>query len=72
MAEWWTKRSLLPSSGVIKPKPLSLLNHFTVPFVRIVASPSEYECWSKRAVTERPRWASMHLSLQREVLRRSD
>src|SRR5881392_1514258 len=31
MAVWWTKRSLPPSSGVMKPKPLSLLNHLTVP-----------------------------------------
>src|SRR5206468_10254711 len=36
MAEWWTKRSFPPSSGVMKPKPLSLLNHFTVPLARIV------------------------------------
>src|SRR5215216_3420139 len=31
MPEWWTNRSRLPSSGVMKPKPLSSLNHFTVP-----------------------------------------
>src|SRR4051794_20196720 len=31
IAEWCTKRSLPPSSGVMKPKPLSLLNHLTVP-----------------------------------------
>src|SRR4051812_31487694 len=31
MALWWTKRSLPLSSGVMKPKPLSSLNHFTVP-----------------------------------------
>lgn len=29
----WTKTSLLPSSGVIKPKPLSALNHFTKPVI---------------------------------------
>src|ERR671936_1982524 len=28
---WWTKRSLPPSSGVMKPKPFESLNHFTVP-----------------------------------------
>src|SRR5215212_6964559 len=39
MAEWWTNRSLPPSSGVMNPKPLSLLNHFTVPFMRIVLHP---------------------------------
>src|ERR1700712_57216 len=31
MLLWWTKRSLLPSSGVMKPKPFSALNHLTVP-----------------------------------------
>src|SRR3954449_6303417 len=31
MPVWWTKRSLPPSSGVTKPKPLSSLNHLTVP-----------------------------------------
>src|SRR5690242_11831328 len=31
MAEKWAKTSLPPSSGVMKPKPLSALNHLTVP-----------------------------------------
>jgi hypothetical protein len=31
MPVWWTKRSLPGSSGVMKPNPLSSLNHFTVP-----------------------------------------
>src|SRR4051812_10226205 len=31
MPEWWTKRSAPWSSGVMNPKPLSSLNHFTVP-----------------------------------------
>src|SRR5579871_144992 len=31
IAEWWTKTSAVPSSGAMKPKPLSALNHFTVP-----------------------------------------
>src|SRR3954451_20427798 len=31
MPVWWTKRSLPGSSGVMKPKPLSSLNHLTVP-----------------------------------------
>src|SRR5690349_8630066 len=31
MPVWWTKRSLPDSSGVMKPKPLSSLNHLTVP-----------------------------------------
>jgi hypothetical protein len=32
MAEKWTNTSS-PDSGEIKPNPLSLLNHFTVPFI---------------------------------------
>src|SRR5208282_2785100 len=36
MAEWWTNRSLDSSSGVMKPKPLSSLNHFTVPVAMVV------------------------------------
>src|SRR6478752_4369000 len=35
MAEWWTKQSFEPFSGVMKPKPLASLNHFTVPVVRM-------------------------------------
>src|SRR5687768_12961591 len=31
MLEWWTKRSLPPSSGAMNPYPLLSLNHFTVP-----------------------------------------
>ena len=31
MAEKWTNASLPPSSGVMKPKPFSSLNHFTTP-----------------------------------------
>src|SRR5687768_11923513 len=31
MPVWWTNRSLPGSSGVMKPKPFSSLNHFTVP-----------------------------------------
>src|SRR5947208_1964389 len=31
MAEKWTKTSALPSDGVMKPNPLSALNHLTVP-----------------------------------------
>src|SRR5215207_1362722 len=38
MAEWWTKRSLPWSSGAMKPKPFSSLNHFTVP-VAIYSAP---------------------------------
>ncbi len=31
MPEKWTNRSFPPSSGVMKPKPFSSLNHLTVP-----------------------------------------
>src|SRR2546427_8638064 len=37
MDEKCTKRSLLPSSGVMKPKPLASLNHFTVPVLMSVS-----------------------------------
>src|SRR5690606_5083663 len=37
MAVWCTKQSFAPPSGVMKPKPFSSLNHFTVPDVRIPA-----------------------------------
>src|SRR3954454_3319396 len=37
MALKWTKTSLLPSSGVIKPKPFASLNHFTVPLAIAIA-----------------------------------
>src|ERR1700754_5338625 len=33
IAEKWAKTSAPPSSGLMKPKPLSALNHFTVPVV---------------------------------------
>src|SRR4051794_28193420 len=38
MAEKWTKTSALPSSGVMKPKPFSPLNHFTVPCAMSLSS----------------------------------
>src|SRR5690606_29098405 len=41
MALWCTKQSFEPSSGVMKPKPLLSLNHFTVPIVRIYRTPEE-------------------------------
>src|SRR5438045_618832 len=39
IAEWWANRSLDWSSGVMNPKPLSSLNHLTVP-VGISTSPA--------------------------------
>ena len=39
ISEWWAKRSLPPSSGVMKPKPFSLLNHFTIPISFFNADP---------------------------------
>jgi hypothetical protein len=35
IAEWCTKQSFVPSSGVMKPKPLVSLNHLTVPVIRM-------------------------------------
>src|SRR5688572_33403568 len=49
MAEWWTKRSLPWSSGVMKPKPFSSLNHFTVP-VAIVMLLHGCSCCETREV----------------------
>src|SRR3954470_14995195 len=43
MPVWWTNRSLPLSSGVMKPKPLSSLNHFTVP-VAISFPPACVNC----------------------------
>src|SRR5436853_7259738 len=37
MDEKCTKRSLLPSSGVMKPKPLASLNHLTLPVLMSVS-----------------------------------
>src|SRR5436305_2274055 len=36
IAEWWTKQSFEPSSGVMNPNPLLSLNHFTFPVIRIL------------------------------------
>src|SRR5947209_1580846 len=36
----WTNRSRPPSSGVMKPKPLSSLNHLTVPVAMYSPSPA--------------------------------
>src|SRR4051794_31097447 len=38
MPVWWTNRSRPSSSGVMKPKPLSSLNHFTVPVAILICS----------------------------------
>lgn len=35
IAEKWTNTSAVPSSGAMKPKPLSALNHFTVPVASV-------------------------------------
>src|SRR5687768_1991750 len=55
MAEWWTKRSLPWSSGVMKPKPFSSLNHFTVPVAMWCSSGGSVRaakrgrCWATTA-----------------------
>src|SRR4051795_508237 len=38
MDEKWTKTSAAPPSGVMKPKPFSPLNHFTVPCAMLLSS----------------------------------
>src|SRR3546814_10796896 len=40
-AEIWTKTSLEPSSGAMKPKPLVVLKNFTVPVIMCESSRSE-------------------------------
>ncbi len=45
MAEKWAKRSLLPSSGVMKPKPFASLNHFRVPVLFFY---SFWSSWERR------------------------
>src|SRR5690606_14954657 len=40
IAEKWAKTSAPPSSGLMKPKPFSALNHFTVPVVMVSPSGS--------------------------------
>src|SRR5215216_419596 len=47
MPLWCTNRSLPWSSGVMKPKPLSSLNHFTVP-VAILLPLQEARCGERR------------------------
>src|SRR4051794_13891952 len=39
IAEKWTNASLLPSSGVMNPKPFSSLNHFTTPVAIFDSAP---------------------------------
>src|SRR6266850_434531 len=51
MDEKCTKRSLLPSSGVMKPKPLASLNHFTVP---VLMSVSLISIGKKGAIGRKP------------------
>src|SRR5207247_10507984 len=43
MAEWWTKQSFCPFSGVMKPKPFASLHHFTLPVVRMFGT-SSFNC----------------------------
>src|SRR4051795_865393 len=52
MPEWWTKRSLPPSSGVMKPKPFSSLNHFTVPVAMLIVSSTRYVCCERGGADE--------------------
>src|SRR5947209_1345938 len=66
MPVWWTKRSLDWSSGVMNPKPLSSLNHLTVPvaivFLRLVCvlrtlrlpKSKSYERWHWVSRAKRP------------------
>src|SRR3954452_2370119 len=55
MPEWWTKRSLPPSSGVTKPKPLSSLNHLTVPVAMMMLLLADVNCVRARLMRRRRR-----------------
>src|SRR3954452_3215566 len=85
MAEKWTKTSAVPPSGVMKPKPFSPLNHFTVPCViflllagggtRTVRGPADPDtvCDDTNTETERPRpqQYGAAISVPRRVARRA-
>src|SRR2546422_10396029 len=49
MPPWWTKRSFPPSSGVMKPYPLSSLNHLTIPVANALTSLPHHEQAGKAA-----------------------
>src|SRR3954465_6524887 len=54
--EWCTNRSLPWSSGVMKPKPLSSLNHFTVPVaIGVWPSGGYVHCETRRVLTQQLR-----------------
>src|SRR5947209_8058086 len=64
----WTNRSRPPSSGVMKPKPLSSLNHFTVPVA--IPSPSTPACLKRSNGSRRPlRTREPYQGLRREGTR---
>src|SRR6266852_3851928 len=44
----WTKTSLLPSAGVMNPKPFESLNHFTVPVAIEITPPSAFKNGQRR------------------------
>src|SRR3954469_8462894 len=51
ISEKWAKRSSPPPSGLMKPKPLESLNHFTVPVLiafPFVNSPVDPRGWGQR------------------------
>src|SRR5258707_15322360 len=65
IAEWCTKQSFRPPSGVMKPKPLASLNHFTVPVVRISILLERCNCVvgvAERAVQTDPQLLVMTLT----------
>jgi hypothetical protein len=68
MEVWWTKRSSLPSSGVINPKPLPLLNHFTFPLFLPTAPPAgAAAATSAIALMDRPPRKGRVLSINQTV-----
>src|SRR3954447_14632502 len=61
MPVWCTKRSLPPSSGVMKPKPLSSLNHLTMPVAMMLKEPSTGSLRAARGGLPRQRLRALAL-----------
>src|SRR6202451_3363145 len=62
MLEWWTNRSRLPSSGVMKPKPFSSENHLTFPVAIGSFPPGNLKCCYPDGNAFHPRPAPTYLS----------
>src|ERR1700759_4515831 len=66
MLVWWTNRSRLPSSGVMKPNPFSSLNHLTVPVGMGVSPPLLEVLLPRRCCFPQ----GLHLRIHRSTIKR--